>query len=403
MNRLLLYLWLIGILTFWPASGWAAPSSQEGTVPSPTPEPVTLVTEELYTIPEDLVNGDVFDLAVVLRNTSAFWINDLAVTIQDVADDRALIPVNGKETEFLSSPGPNQAIGLTKGLSYRTGISGLRQINLHIEYTYMLNDQTILRTQTETLTVRVLEPTPTPTSTLTPTSTATPTVTPTPTLTPLPTVNLAATLELVQERQDELAASQAAIPPPDLTATEAVQALAINEAVAAALTEAATIVPTVSPTATSTDIPASQGLAPGEVDLPELSNAVVVEFEAVPAPLNPGQLFTMILIVRNNSSVDLAEIVVEWDRDGSDPAIAPSGGGTRWFIGALTAGASSTLIRRFYVAEEATPGIKRGRVLVTYRWGNLGRGNDAEVNLLVEQNDPVWLRFLRALFGSLIP
>ena len=147
----------------------------------------------------------------------------------------------------------------------------------------------------------------------------------------------------------------------------------------------------------------------------------MVEFTEVPLRAQPGQTFPMTLIIHNISDTDIEGLVANWLTDQS--TILPIGRGAQWFLGDIASGQVLTATGEFYVKKDAT----LGKIHVRMEYPDLGVKTTVEGAAFVPvetatrtdappggtgtQIDPsapnpaesLWLRILRAIFGSGTP
>ncbi len=389
MKQLRLCIWLLGsVLILWPVWGWAASPLQDGgTIPAPLPTepPPPLVVREIFTIPDAVVINEAFELVTNIQNMTSIAMDSLTITYRDVADDQALVALNGAKTDVLRAPGPLQGIGIAKGLRYLLFFPSLRQIEVRLDYTYTVNGQTIARTQTANVSFLVVAPTPTATVTWTPTPTFTPTPTPTATLTP--------TVAPPPPTQPPIIIITPSSPETGVTGGES----------------------SFAPQSPSEDFQAEADVSFGGVGSGR--PAVVIEFEDVPLVVHPGAIFSMTLVVRNISTATVTAVVATWNTL-VNPTVTPIGTGTSWYLNDIRPGDKQSVSGRFYVDATATDGIQTVHVTVEYR--DAPQIANSEVNLLVRERplaatptptpavagppapveEPLWLRFLRALLGG---
>lgn len=398
MKRVRISVCLIGIMmAIWPLWGWAAPLHQaDGTIPTPTEQPVSLTVEAIYTVPQDVVVDEPFDLVVSIRNGTPFIITDLVVTYRDVDDDKTLLVVGGSKSDTVPAPGSYLAITFSKTLRYLVDSPGRREIEVTFAYNYIIGEQITARTQTESIVFRVVEPTPTPTMTWTPT----PTFTPTP--------DLLATFEFARS-QDATATARALTLTP--TSTPVPPVIVVVQPTEPERGESST---TPSPPPGETLGEAGASSVPSSAT----RAALVVEFEGVPTTVRPGDIFTMTLVVRNISTATVSTAVATWNT--FEKAIVPIGRGTRWFLNDIRPGDKHSVPGQFYVETETPSGIEQVEVRIESR--DSPRPADGMVNILVQATatpgaestlsadtlqpipeEPLWLRFLRALFGNVLP
>jgi len=375
---------------------WAAPfvrpvRAQAATsTPTRTPQAVTLTVEGLKITPGVVVAGDPFFVAFSIWNRTDIFIEQLAVTASDLDTDALLSSSTGAKTTYYNRPGRGVLAAVELRLVYAGAAAGTRRMALRLEYAYFAAGRLVSASQVETLSLLVAAPTATPT--------VTPTFTPTPTRTPSATPTRRPTL---------------APPTVDYPATQIV----LLQTVAAQARPTAVPTPAVTPTATWPPPPLPP---PQPRPLPPSRGGVVIEFEGAPQNVEPGQVFTMTLVVSNVGPVEATAVIASFDTATS--AIVPIGRSTQWFLDVIPPGGRQAMAGQFYVAADGPLG--RAQVRVEYDDGS-GEPREVAAEIYVptirptavpspivaltptptprgapQPAEPWWLRILRAIFGG---